>query len=669
MQIPKLKVPYGRILAFCAPWLLYGLRHLIEVDTDRSIGPAALGFTVFGIILALLVLTIAMSVGGLILRGFRQSATSSIDSLLIAVSLGLAGIGYAILALGLLGFLTPVGVVLTLSILSFAGGLELENYIRGMPRLFKQARVSFSGSSRWTKILVLLSFVLFAVAFVDALAPPYDYDGLMYHLQGPKIFLQANRIFADLDNWWNNYPFTVPMLFLTSLAFEADFAAKLLNLVYGVILLIAVARLSHLLLPKAESWIAVAAMLAIPALPRWSSFAYIDIAWAAYAVLSAWCIFKWQRTGDQAQLVIGGLLAGLTLASKYVGVLDFGLLIGLIVYAGWNKGPKDLLRNLFLFAFIAAIVASPWYLKNLVWLGSPVFPVELLKANPAPLRLDLNQSYVQSGLGMGRTLLDYIKLPYRLYSHSIMFGQTALEMPSLLFPILILLPFAGGAAPIMILIAGLVRFGLWAVSSQQMSFLLPAFAFFSVAVAHLIHSVSSRRNWRVGFLLRAFAIGSVTVTLFAMLGHVIQTESWRVGIGSESRDDYLTRTLEGYRSRTFIKENLGQDEKVFLVGDGRRYYCPRQCVAEIDQFAWTRIVLQGNMSVEAIATSLYAEGVTHLLLSWQDINYLIQHDADGRFTDSIQFLLSEFEPACLIPVFREERTALYKLTCYVDQLS
>jgi len=75
------------------------------------------------------------------------------------------------------------------------------------------------------------------------------------------------------------------------------------------------------------------------------------------------------------------------------------------------------------------------------------------------------------------------------------------------------------------------------------------------------------------------------------------------------------------------------------------------------------------MRTEAIASSLYAGGVTHLLLSWQDINYLIQHDADGRFTDSIQFLLSEFQPACLIPVFREEHTTLYKLTCSGDGLS
>jgi len=595
MQIPKLPVPFGRILAFSAPWLLYGLRRAIVEDPERLVGPSSLGYTVFGIVLAVLVITIAVSVGSLILRGFHRSATSSIDSLLIAVSLGLASIGYAILALGLLGHLTPVAVVLTLSILSFAGGLEFEKFIRGMPKLLKMARASYSRSSNWTKILVWLSFALFLLAFVDALAPPYDYDGLMYHLQGPKTFFQANRIFPDLDNWWNNYPFTVQMVFSTSLAYEADFAAKLINLAYGAILLGAVARLSHLLLPRAEPWIAVAAMLAIPALPHWFSFAYIDVAWAAYAVLSAWCIFKWQRSGDRTQLAIGGLLAGLTLASKYVGVLDFALLFGLLVYAGWNKGPKYLIRSAFLFSLIAVLVASPWYLKNLIWLGNPVFPVELLGASPAPMRLDLNRAYVQSGLGMGRTISDYIRLPYRLYSNSIMFGQTALEMPSLLFPLLILWPLAGGAAPIAILIAGLVRFGLWAGSSQQMSFLLPAFAFFSVAVAHLIYGISSRRNWRIGFSLRAFAIGMVALTLLAMLSYVIRSEPWRVVVGSESRSDFLERTLEGYRSRRFIKDHLEQDDKVFLVGDGRRYYCPQQCIAEVDQFAWTRVVLGGEI--------------------------------------------------------------------------
>jgi hypothetical protein len=669
MRIPKFRTIFGRIFALAAPWILYGFRQSMAEDPNLLVGRSAFGYTVLGIIVALLVITIALSVGGLILRGFRKSSLSSIDSLLIAVSLGLAGIGYAMLALGLLGILTPVAVVLTLSMLSFAGGLEFQKFIRGMPKLLQEARVSYSSSGRWTKIVVWLSVAIFSVAFIDALAPPYDYDGLMYHLQGPKTFLNANRIFPDMDNWWNNYPFTIQMVFITGLAYDADFAAKLINLAYGAILIGAVARLSRLLLPKAEPWIAVAAMLAIPAFPRWFSFAYIDVAWAAYVVLSVWCIFKWQRSSDQTQLIMGGLFAGLALASKYVGVLDFGLLLGLLVYVGWAMGPRYLLRTVFLFSIIAAFVAFPWYLKNLVWLGSPIFPIELLEENPAQLRLDLNRAYVQSGLGMGRSITDYIRLPYRLYFNSIMFGQTSLEMPSLLFPLLILWPLAGGAAPVVILIAGLIRFVLWAGSSQQMSFLLPAFAFFSVAVGYLIHAISSRSNWRIGFALRAFTIGMVTLTLVALLSHVFRSESYKVGVGSRSRDEFLTRTLEGYRARKFIKDHLAQDERVFLVGDGRRYYCPQQCVAEVDQFAWTRIALEGNMSTEAAATSLYADGITHMLLSWPDINYLVQHDADGRVAESMEFLLSEFEPACLRAVFDEEHATLYELTCFIDRLS
>ena len=68
---------------------------------------------------------------------------------------------------------------------------------------------------------------------VQDLAPPTDYDGLLYHLVAPQAFLQAGRIVYLPHNFSANLPALGELLFAFGLAGGSDRAPQLIHALAG----------------------------------------------------------------------------------------------------------------------------------------------------------------------------------------------------------------------------------------------------------------------------------------------------------------------------------------------------------------------------------------------------------------------------------------------------
>jgi len=117
---------------------------------------------------------------------------------------------------------------------------------------------------RWQRIGLLLAGSILALTLLECLTPPWEYDGLMYHLQGPRLFLQAGRIELLPDNWQANGPATTDMLFTLGLSFGSDTFAKLVHLTYAVLLIAATFAFGQRYLKPHGGWLASAILLGIP---------------------------------------------------------------------------------------------------------------------------------------------------------------------------------------------------------------------------------------------------------------------------------------------------------------------------------------------------------------------------------------------------------------------
>jgi len=103
----------------------------------------------------------------------------------------------------------------------------------------------------------------------------------------------------------------------------------------------------------------------IPLRIDYSVFSYIDGTVTFLAVLSVYLALK-------NQIIWSGLVAGLTILTKYNGIFILPVII-YIIYRN-NKDKKNLVKNLLIFLIIAGAIGSIWFIRNWIFLGNPVYP-------------------------------------------------------------------------------------------------------------------------------------------------------------------------------------------------------------------------------------------------------------------------------------------------------
>ncbi|HET8550197.1 MAG TPA: hypothetical protein VFL57_19435, partial [Bryobacteraceae bacterium] len=109
-------------------------------------------------------------------------------------------------------------------------------------------------------------------------------------------------------------------------------------------------------------------VLTSPVIARDGTFAYNDTALAAL-IFGMFLVLEIWRAERQTELLIcGGLLAGLAFAVKYTGALAIAWAITTVLLASRRARPALIVAG------AAALVASPWLIRNAVYTGNPVAP-------------------------------------------------------------------------------------------------------------------------------------------------------------------------------------------------------------------------------------------------------------------------------------------------------
>ena len=93
-------------------------------------------------------------------------------------------------------------------------------------------------------------------------------------------------------------------------------------------------------------------------LPLWASLANIDSGWSMYEFAALYAAIVWISRGDRRWLVLGALLAGLSLHTKYLALAGCGTASLLItVHSLHSERPP--LRSVWLYVGILGSVGAP----------------------------------------------------------------------------------------------------------------------------------------------------------------------------------------------------------------------------------------------------------------------------------------------------------------------
>ncbi len=677
----KLYIISAIILILIFSGLFINIQHISAAPHLDDLDSGSLLDALYAILLASLVLFLAAGLGGLLIKPFKLTNWSFAERTILGLPLGLAAIGYGEFFLGIIGWLQPLHQLLFLLVIA---GIAFKDSIRFLSagwaaiKSFKHTWTAFS----WLKkLFFVVGLAALLLALLQTFTPPFDYDGLMYHLQGPRLFLEAGRIIPIPENWLTFFPSTWEMVYMLGMGLGSDVFAKLIHFSTLLLLILATYVFGKRFLSEKGGWLSSAMMVGMPMMLIWGGFAYIDMAWSLFQFLAIGLFLIWIKDRNGKYLVLSGIMQGLGLGVKYIALYGAAIIVLFVLWLSWKETKpkfdfKQTVTNLLTFGLPALIIALPWYAKNAIWTGNPFFPFFIQSEIINPEEMKIWFDY-RASFGVGTRWYDYFLLPFNIYLNFYKFSSFVVfgDYPNPSFLLALIYPLIrkkiqGNRQPLdFLFIFTSIQFVIWATGSQQNRYLMPIFPTLSILAGSVIISLMDHK-WRInwGRVIAIGLVGGMTISSLALMVRfmsIIRPNEYL--FGDTSKSEFLAAYVKDYRAIEYINGNLPEDALVFMPWDGRGYYCDGKCYPDTGQSAWAALV-QKTENIDNVSSWLRVKGMTHILISWDDVYFFVyEHDPSGVHDQALSFFLDDYAPKCAELVYEDDWTQLYEL--HLDDVS
>lgn len=316
-----------------------------------------------GVVLSLVAVVVGSAVVSKRLSDFPASARLGVTGLL-----GAGIIGTIVFLLGLISThwlpLAGVAVVLLACLLKGRHHLPFS-----MPRLPK-------GIAARLILLALLILVLLRVPAALTPSTTSDWDSISHQLAMAKLWIEHGRVDFIPFMHQSNIPATANMLFMLVMPYGGQYAGKVLGIVLAVFALLAIGGITEKRYGKGSGWWAALAILAIPVITWEIGTAYIDVIHGAAFALAALFAAIWLENRDERRfLALSAAFLGMALATKYTAI-QTGVALGaaLVMVGIGQRAAGDALKGALTIGLVGLALASPWYVRNVVNTGNPVYP-------------------------------------------------------------------------------------------------------------------------------------------------------------------------------------------------------------------------------------------------------------------------------------------------------
>lgn len=600
---------------------------------------------------------IVSGVGRFCLTSLTIRLASRAEGFYLSAGIGLTVSGYVVFLLGVTGSLHPSSIwllLISLVLLSVAGWTRPIEISPAPP--FRR--------SRWDRSAAFVLCVLLAACLLMTLTPETQKDALIYHLAVPKLYLHHHGFYFIPGNIFAGYPLLGEMQYVLGLFLAGDILAKMMHFSVLCATLCGIGLFCRFVL-RAHAFPALSMLifLSIPSVFAVSHAAYNDLFVAFFTLAALYSFFRWSELRLLSWLILCGIFSGSAAACKYTALLVTPLgILGILWYARrWKIKDPEALRLLILYTAAAFAAGAPFYLKNWIVLGNPLYP--FFYGIFGGRGWDSEQAHLYEiflqNLGMGRNFLDYLILPFNLSLRAKMDG---IEFDGVLGPIFLLtLPFLAGLhrweTPIRLLMAyALLTFLFWAFSAQQIRYLIPLLATLAIVTGALLTRYKERKP--IFVLLLCLIAGSFIYNGYHIINDFMSIRPLRVAVGIECRDDFLTRTVPTYPMYRFVNRNLPLDSKVFLVYmKNYTFLCDRECYSDAMFEEHTLLqILRKESSTEGIRNRFKELGFSHILYN----NFFLLGQPSALSDDKKKLFL-EFQARHLSAVHQDGAYRLFRL--------
>lgn len=425
-------------------------------------------------------------------------------------------------------------------------------------------------SSRRAPIALIGLAAAMTPSFILTLYPPSSYDETMYHLPFAKLFAHEHAVVFAETLRFPVFPQLSEILFTALLILRNDVSTHLVQFLAAALTAMAIFCAMGGKRSPAATW-GAALWLGNPIVIFFAGTSYIDLVLALFCTVAWLCWTRWRDTLNTLWLIPSATCAGFAAGTKYLGLYFLAVFI---LMTGWTvirRRQKPM--QVILFIAVALLALSPWYVRNAVVTGNPVFPYlgNVFGRSDWPTLLEgvalRAQRMGDSQLGaVVRHLVGspeaVITLPWRLVAERETFGGPPYS------------PFLMALTPLVIIAALVERktFLLFLcvlayvvlLSRRDIRYLLPAAALFCVIGGTVMQRIIDFRHPRASPAIMAL-VAMILVSPGFAYGMVKVKNFGAFPVSSEQRHSFLAREVPVYRAIRFMNQLRGDRYVLYAV--------------------------------------------------------------------------------------------------------
>jgi hypothetical protein len=298
-------------------------------------------------------------------------------------------------------------------------------------------------------------------------------------------------------------------------------------------------------------------------------------------------------------------------------------------------------RAALLFFLCALVTVSPWFIRNMIWTGNPIYPLYNGFFNPQAIANSVVSGDENSIRGVfatrhalyGENIWQLLSLPIRIFFEGL--DDDPRYFDGRLNPFLLLLPlfaFMRGATmnkkkhieKISFLVFCLLYF-LFAFNTESLRirYLAPMIPFLVILAMFGLYAIEQQVSRLSANHYLKTAIWLLPVILMLTYnGHYIYHQSFYVDPisyvnGQLNRDEYIAKYRPEYKVMQYANTHLPETAKILCIFVGRRgYYLNRLHIFEDHKssrwlLSWLR---ESGISSTEIVKRLKQHGITHIIL-------------------------------------------------------
>jgi len=556
-----------------------------------------------------------------------------LEEFVFTTSLGLFVISYLTLFLGAVRLLYPLSAYILLLLLI----LGLFPEIKGILFSLKKNLGEQKNTSRefFPSFLFLVMGLTLFLAFLNCFTPPLSYDTVAYHLGVPKTYIKAGGIIPLPYHVYSNFPFTMEMLYTFSLLTLGENLAKMMHWLAGILTVGAIYSLGRKYYNPKIGLLSAAIFLNIPWVSKLLTLNYNDLGLCLFIFLSLFSFLNWLQDNKKEWLILAGIFTGVSIGTKYTGII-FGFFFILMAISSENiarrRGMKHSLRLLGLYSLCSLVIASPWFIKNSLLTGNPVFPFFFNLLGGGNWGSYEAQRFIRVHSLGSISPFNFFHRLWQLGLDCLMGWIFVLFLPFIVFLKKLNLP-----TKIFLIYFTYCYLTWFFFTYQEGRFILPAYTVLSLIGGYLIlnlpkltlpfrgiklTSSASEEEMNRGKKIFVFTLTGflLILNLHQFIAYTAFNDPFDVFSGRKERETYLLEKVYYYPALRFMNKKLPPEAKILFIGDNRTYYCDKEVISNspLDKDIIVELV-RSSQDSEEVAEKLKKMGITHIYYSISEI--------------------------------------------------